>query len=786
MLTRNYVYLFCLAGLVPLQLLSFEEGESIEDAIEEVASDTTQELLDHSDQNNESVYIEEEPEEEIVYETTSQESPHETGPGCIKSQNIYPSIAHLNEWSTKDEGTEVSSKNLSELHLTTHDLKMFIGGKLKDEAYLYSYINTLRTDYHDRIDFFRHKFNLDLMINQGTKKFGRPSSEAGVRIMNYVFWQDESNYLPITVDRINLLPVDNLQIAQNLKAKALIPLIFVEQAWFKLHFDTFTDTFKNNPTFLQVGYFPYMVGRGVTMGFHDDLAVDYLGWAGEGGYTRYPFMPPGALFRMQITDQLTWDAYFNLWRETNASLIDVLSPERSSRLSGPPERGSGKDRQTWVTKFNYSAQDECLGNLVIEPYFVYVNAPELMVELPADASSKLYTIGVMTDWRKNNLSFNIEVAGQFGHQNIHAIDRNVEQLTSGSNGQINRSFSHVNLIIQANPEVNPVRRAESPVSQDTQIPVGSTSEFVPDLQYHYLVNNEQNRNIDSQGDKILRANGTPTSPSLGNNVINNTIFANNRFRPGYRLSNKGFMALADISYEFECQPLKIAGSIGHISGDNFPYNDEVDHTYRGFIPMRSRYVGLGVQNFFIFDRLVLPRPLNISYRTLYAFNNLKDLSNLQFFGVGLTWFPFEDRKRMTVTTDMMFLWEHARLFKWDVNGKHPDPAIEAQLVRLRNTPTNANGNQFTGSPTLFSGWESAEHARRFLGVEIDMKFSYKMLDHCDWNTKVVLFFPGGLYKDLIGQPNQNTQRIDERKFLRYDSLGKSPAFGFVTGFNYRF
>ena len=73
-----------------------------------------------------------------------------------------------------------------------------------------------------------------------------------------------------------------------------------------------------------------------------------------------------------------------------------------------------------------------------------------------------------------------------------------------------------------------------------------------------------------------------------------------------------------------------------------------------------------------------------------------------------------------------------------------------------------------------------------IGTEFDLRAVYKILNHCDWNTKLVLFFPGRLYKDLDGQPNVLTRRIDSHGYLHYDSLGHQVAFAFVTGLDYRF
>ncbi len=752
--------------------LALAEG-AVEEAIAEEADDRNNPSDDVFDSDHDT----EDDEEEIVWD------PSETGP-----QKRHNHTSLFARWhSAQDEGGEPDLAKLSEINLISgHDIRLHFGGRLKDDFFVYNYVHTLRSDYHDQNDFFRHKMYLDFVINQGEMKFGKPASQACVRLMNYVFWQKESNYLPITVDEITLPGADNVSISKNLRAKTLMPLIFAEQAWFKINLDAFTDTFQKHPTFLKVGYFPYTVGRGVALGFHEDLAVDYLGWAGDGGFTRYPFMPPGILFRTQLTDHLTWDVYFNLWRETNASLADTLQPFRQSRLFGHrPERGSGKDRTTWVTKLDFSKHYADLGQVQLEPYFLYVDAPEQGIEFEADASSKLFTLGMMTDWHNDNWSVNVELAGQFGHQNVHALDRNVIEVTRSGDGKLANAFTHVLQVSDAGGAVNPIPANSIHAQATLNSPLGivapgvNDDRFEPQNDLAFIVNAPNNQDLSQQNQRIRNQNNGVIDVGAANTrIFNSNIFGNNRFRPAYRLSYQSFMVLGDIAYTFDKEPFRICGSAGHISGDRYPYNDEVSRSFKGFIPLRSRYRGLGNQNFLMFDRQVTPRPLNISYRTLYAFNDQKDLSNLQFIGLGGTWYPFKDRTKMTVTLDIMWLWEAARLYTWDKNGKHPDPAIEAQLMRLRNT--------VNGVPTKFSGWETNRHAHRMLGTEVDIKTHYQLLDHCSWTTKFVMFFPGRLYKDLDGQPNIITQRIDEQGFEKSDSLGHQVAFAFVTGLNYRF
>jgi len=676
---------------------------------------------------------------------------------------------------------------LGKLRLKSKDITMYLGGMIRDEYFLYNRVNTLRTDYYDSNDFFRHKLSLDWSMLQGEKRYGKPATEAFVRLSNYIYWQNNNAYMPIVIDDMRAQDA-NVSIAQNIPVRTLMPLIFAEQAWLKINLDAFASGFTKNPTFFQVGLFDYEVGRGISLGYHADMAVEALGWPGDGGFTRFPYMPPGFLMRTQPVENLTLDFYFSKWREVNADIESTNAPTRQNRLFGPrPERGKGKDRDVWVLRADYKHETSD-GELLAEPYWVHCNAPEQQIEFQADASAHLNTLGVMVDLTHKNFKINVEVAGQFGTQQVHAIDRNVIKLNSKGETVL----SHVVFENSGNSAFGPgVSFVQVPVrdtnpNNGTNDPVAST-DITTNI--NYIVNQVPNRCLAQQGQAIQRIDSLVKEPtditidpstgkreqlaSGGQRIFNANNFGNKRFRNAYKLTYGGFMALADLSYEFDDLPLKLAGALGYIGGDEYPYNTECNKTFRGFTPLRTWYKGLSVENILIFDRLVIPRPMNISYKNLYAFNNLKNLSDLQYIGLGLTWFPLQDRRKLSCTSDTMFLWKVGDIYKWNKCGKHPDPAIEAQIALDRN---------FLG----FEGWESTERAHRMIGIETDIKVLYKLLEQCTIIAKLAVFFPGKLYKDLDGQPNIVTRRIDQCGRSHYDSLGSDTAFAFIVGFDYRF
>jgi hypothetical protein len=511
------------------------------------------------------------------------------------------------------------------------------------------------------------------------------------------------------------------------------------------------------------------------------MAVDYLGWPGEGRYTRYPHMPPGVLFRIAFAKDWIADLYWMKWTSVSGDLEDTLAPTRAQRLDVGPERGVNKDRSNYVLKFDYLPEQETpLGKLHLQPYLVYTRAPEQSIELEADASAYLTTVGAMVDCTRGNWNVNVEVAGQLGHQNVYPLDRNVKVLQNGS-----AVFSHVFLD-------GPLSNRRASVGKTHAAASVATGIFKQTDELEYWINATKNRALSQQGQKITDNGGGNVQAPVGGgtNIYNANTFGNARFRPGYRLDYQGFMAFADVSYTFDQWPYKLTTAAGYISGDNYPYNDENNHTYHGFVPMRSRYTGYSMDNFLIFDRLVIPRPLNIANRTMYAYNNLKNLSNLQFLGIGLTWYPYHDRTKGYCTANLWGLWEVAHLKAWDRYGHHPDLNIDNQIAleraRLGFPGVPREKSTPTAVPTGNTGWLSGKDASRMLGVEIDVRATYNFLDNASGYALLCLFMPGQLYRDLEGQPNVTTRRVDAQGLSHYDSLGSEPAFAAVVGFNCKF
>ncbi|MBY0353279.1 hypothetical protein K2W90_02840 [Candidatus Babeliales bacterium] len=743
------------------------------------------------------------------------------------------------------------------------DISTVFGGRVREDYFYYANPTSFRTDLNDEANYFRNKLEAKWYVFQGLRKYQRPASLAKVKISNYSFWKDnggeaqkftaEHTYAGRTpYGRNQSADLDGAQMSDTHTHRSLVPLVYLEEAWFDIQFGTFVKSLKDYPISFKMGYFPYWIGRGLSLGAHDDLALTYGGWQGDADQFRYPAMPPGILLRGQLSDDWTWDLYYNKWREVSSSPENlIINVVHKDRLSGPrPERGRNQDRDTWALRFDFNKSLDGKGSLLFEPYFVYTRAPEQALEHEADARAKLGTVGFMVDWKYKGWEFNVEAAGQFGHQHVHDIDRNVIELRRNkATGAVQEVFSHVFFagmtplaslpaVLDALPGITlaegtllsnnlfaiPAGGAYDP-RDENKVPVRFSDPvaIAPDgVDLKSLIDAPQNRNVNRNGQPIVHADGVTPATIGGRGIYNSAFFGNNRFRNAYKLGYDGFLALCDIAYNWDHGQAAIAG--GYIGGDSYPYNEEVDKNYGTFIAQRAGYRGLHVQPVYMMERLVLARPVNIENRQFLAKNNYRDYSNLQFVGASFTWNPLKDKHTLSINPNVMAFWEVGDLQRWDTQNFDPFADYNSNIINevidatpFSTIPADRNttkaffnalpeaqrnqlitfANLLRGSKTAqieavrdkqkFKGWLSKEKASKFLGVELNLLVDYYVQKNIRFYLRAYAFFPGKLYTDLLGQPNEFAVRFNENgdDFV-FNSQGTSTSLGFYTGFDYRF
>jgi len=673
------------------------------------------------------------------------------------------------------------------LSITRKDVDVTLKGRVRQDYLFYDKIYTLRASNNDQLNAFRTKACLDLAGSFGRQTYGRSAADGFLRWTNYGFWKAEGFYTPMTTDQA--LDVNNLDAPMEL-------LSWIEEAWIDLHFGTFFKAYdgwtslEKHPVSLKIGYFPYELGRGISFG-DSPMHIPYLGWESY-RYDDTRYNHPGILVHGKINKDISYELYYSKQTEISISRsFTWLQPHANSiatkdfdgRALTHPYRGVAKDRDLWAAKMDLKHERKW-GDLHVQPYMMYIDAPELKIEYEGDSCARLGTVGMMMNFKRGRLKVNAEVASQFGHQQVHAIDRNQVEDGTRTDGYQSDVYTHVfgntNLsgdkAIKTSPLAAVVNKNfnKGGVCEDSnQVhpgvtfngrPIGSTFEY---LGGYAIV----------QGDTLA---------ATGQDLLNSNETGNARFRDNYRLDYRGFMGLIDAKYKFEEVPVSVSAAMAYISGDKYPFNNEQNKRYKAFIPYGDyNYIGKYVISQIVLDAKKLPRPVDISYHHQYAHNNVKDCSNLMYCGLGAKWKPFANKKKLMLRSHLMWFWETTTLKKWD---KHASLPMKWNPVNSRqeNIILGKRWGVETHAETSWKGWMACEDASRMLGTELNFEAQYRPVPNCIFLLQIACFLPGQLYKDLDGQPNERTKSGPKAKLEGVYGLGHDPVWRIASALDFRF
>ena len=750
--------------------------------------------------------------------------------------------------------------------LARHDIDITVGGRVRQEGFHFDSPLTFRSDYGDRYTFQRSKYNFDVNSTYGKRQYGSPAVESKIRVTAFNVWDNYDVYSPIVLEPVAFNGKNYIKKAEigEHHHDSTVTLAYLEDGFMKVHFDKLADT--NVKSSLQVGYFPYSAGRGIALGDYFGGAIDYLGWAEKDDVGNTTQRSPGVLFSLGDPKSFSTEVYYSKWKKRSHGPDFTREGTHAKRLDRDDfntdpkyiQRGYGADRDLFAAKVKYhhTPTPDRDFSLYVEPYGVYVNAPELEVEFEGDASAKLFTMGCMAEWKRGNWAINVEVGAQMGHQQMHAIDRNHvivdDAYYTQSATAYGDSVGETDLLFTLGPVVYPAVSTSSgrldktigtPAKYHSHMLVGitstvdgsgapkvETSEMLPYRAY-YLSDDTRHINSDrgvaQQGqlahkaeptkkheksdvtyiagdvyqqrrhestvspknslyspytfesgieryDTLFGLTGTRPSGALVN--ANIPFAGGKRFRDAYKMQLRGFMAMCDVTYTFPSKNLTVSAAIGHVSGDDNPFNKETDKSYNGFIPLRdANYEGRAVKSYGVLAARKIARPSTFSDQMMYAPNNYESISNLQYVGVGSRWHPIKKDRTFMIESNALYFWEDRAPFKWDKDGSRDfgDSKINGIWQKAIDDLN-------------FTGWQTNERASSKLGLELNTVISWRPIKNLETRLLLATFVPGQLYKDVDGTPNAYAVRLDQDGDLRFDSLGHQVPFGGMFRLTYWF
>ncbi|MDQ5890400.1 MAG: hypothetical protein QG604_274 [Candidatus Dependentiae bacterium] len=741
-----------------------------------------------------------------------------------------------------DNATESSA-----LFLSTYDVEVKLSGNVRQEAFSFFSPLLFRSDYFDRYAFERARFNFDIDSSFGKQRYGESAVDARFRITTFKVFDNNKAYTPPVLETVSFNAgnyIKKADIGDHVHDLTVV-LAYLEEGFVDIKLEKFLPMLV--PTHLKIGYFPYLIGRGVALGDYAGGAVDYLGWYEDGNIGNTTHVVPGLTLTLGDRESFAAEFYYSNWKKESQGPDHTRKEVRARRLDRDEvlsdirsvERGVNADRTLFAVRgiINHKSIDNGYSSY-IEPYLVYVHAPELKVEFDGDASASLGTVGCMVDWSYNGWNINTEVGVQFGHQTMHPIDRNHIIYDDAYYVQTATLFDGASPTASAT--IGRLDATYGPSAKyHSHVLLGMTQEAASDPDYldsgfylpyrAYYVSDEldhvnANRTAAEQGALIrtgapvhstddfnagqiyqskkasaddLTPNSSLYSPYMFVSGVSyyddiettasirphGTFFNANipfgsgtRFRDKYTLDFAGVMAMIDVSYTFPSKKGTMAAAVGYISGADYPFNREEDQRYSGFVPLRdANYKGQIVKSYAVLAARKIARPSTFSENLLYAPNNYEDSSNIQYFGFAAAFRPCDNRDELLIESNLMCFWEVIPPFKWD----------KAATRDFGDDKLNGIWSKLQ-TDFHFTGYQTTQRASKHLGVEFNTVVTWRPASSIEVRALFATFIPGKLYQDIDGTPNAYGVRVDADGDVHLDSLGRKVPFGGTLRLTYFF
>lgn len=626
------------------------------------------------------------------------------------------------------------------------------GGCIKSDYYGARHaINLDKSRKDDDIDQFRERAEIMFEVSHKMDPYrDRPVLVGRVSIGNVMFWRTHYAAKDVSVAQsfVDLFGLIQPSVRANL-----------QEAWLQVNVDQVFSNHEPIGLSVKCGYFPFIVGRGVSLGDWFNGGSLAFGFSKAGVQEIAPKFAPGILATGTLYNNcLHYDLYFS------PAVTEEVTSVGQSPYYMPSLLDSASDRHILAGRIRgyYGFYDN--SKSYIEPYFVYYNSPRNSARAVYDSPLRFLTFGCMLDHKVGGFEINAEFAQQVGRQKIrerlndNRPDYN-KFLTVDANG--NRIFNPAlapNFFQPYTGDMtdNSFNASQNYVNADGNLATLTSDAYLPLPKSYDAWVSDQNKSF-------------------------------LEYHHPYEIDLAGRMCMVDVRYTFDDYPLQVAAAFGYFSGDVYPYNDAVDKYFcayadsekpsgnqpidkrYNFLPLRDyHYTGLWAFPMVALSSGLLPRPYGLNYSTKSSVAERDACTNLIFGVVGFTVSPTDDLQRFRINPNVCVYWNNADTKKWNKDAVLPPfiqmeedylfnaaPILNEESAKIKN-PGNVKSLDTARAYQKLQGWESNSLASSNLGWEINCLVNYYITDNLDLMIKAGMFFPGQLYRDLAGQPNDGS------------------------------
>ena len=616
--------------------------------------------------------------------------------------------------------------------------------KFKPETFYAKNANLLNNaNKSDRIMFSRSTVDVNFGLYYGKECYGFDIVDFFITLRNKSIWGDPETVARSTVSRVKILgSVEGPHVHFITRQ-----IFWMRELWLKFAVGaTFGVPFENHHYFM-LGAFPFELGRGISLGsayavnpgvlgFYSDISIDQYAWGFKFGGEVIP-----SLF--------TYDLYAAILQNKSDSFYVTAENIYGQKYGHFLDQARGSGHINFVFAGRARMIPVKNDNMVInvEPYFLFNNDPEQLVEFPADARSKLGTFGLAAEFTHSDFEWGFDAAINVGGQSVFGWDRNEVQSQN-----VIGNFTLVNSQVTVGSPTGP-NVVYAPTNAN-----GRTVQALIEAEPQTSAENGQF--IDMAPDPTDPSNTSPTI-ALYNSY--------NRFRDPYDNNFKGWMVVADAAQWFCDRTIRIALGFGVASGDEDPNVDflnpndsNVDGTFKGFIGLQELYTGDRVQSAFLLGGAGrIPRPLSTPTGLQVIDKiptNVSGFTNLAFIGGSCMWSPKTYARNFSLRPNVLVYWQQHATKKFDVLTKQSS---------------------------------ATEFARNYLGTEANVFFDTDLVKDFKFFFIISVFFPGAHFSDIKGTPlSKEQQRILDRADVTGGDtvplLGDDIAYTANIGLEYRF
>jgi hypothetical protein len=350
---------------------------------------------------------------------------------------------------------------------------------------------------------------------------------------------------------------------------------------------------------LKLGFFPFEIGRGISLGAAYLISPDVLSYAPADVIQEFApgFMLYGSIDK---NNQIDYRLYLAILKNLSGSSSDLIEKTKKTHYDSQlfPYRGTGVFNIVSACQIDWKCVNNNDHKVILSPYVVIAHEGAGKVLIPEDSINNLVTYGFEFSAEKtNDWDIDLEFAHNVGSQYVFGIDTNtlnIEQRTCNIENNPNTSIGVI-----TNSQVTFLGYTDfnnNPQSISTDI-INKNATFLG------ISSNRQNA-INGVY-KNSCSNGTIINfPEEGYSLKN----SESRFRDPYQNIFSGSMVVFDISKNFKIYEnnIKLAFAFGYASGSEnpnkslFKKNDHITNgNYNGFIGIQEIYSGKMVRSAFL-------------------------------------------------------------------------------------------------------------------------------------------------------------------------------------------